>query len=140
MTDLRRVTDTFSVAPQLAAEDFAELKALGVKTVIGNRPDGESPHEMQSDEAEAAAAAAGIAYVYAPFQGTPTEEAVEAVMNLGPGPVVAYCRSGTRSITAWALAQAKSGAMDADSIVRAAEGAGYNLGNLKEFLRSLAAR
>lgn len=139
MADIRKVTPNFAVAPQIEAADFAELARLGYTTVIANRPDGESRHDMQSAEAAAAAAAAGMAFIYAPFQGQPTPQAVEAVIQAGQGPVLAYCRSGTRSITAWAIAQAGSGRLDAETIISAAHTAGYDLHNLKEFLRSLAA-
>jgi uncharacterized protein (TIGR01244 family) len=138
MADIRQVTPNFAVAPQIEKEDFADLAARGFKTVIDNRPDGESHGDIQSAEAEAAAKAAGLAFIYAPFQGQPTPQAVEAVIQAGQGPVLAYCRSGTRSVTAWALAQAKSGRLDADAIIASARGAGYDLSHLKEFLRSLA--
>jgi uncharacterized protein (TIGR01244 family) len=139
MADIRQVTPNFAVAPQIEAEDFAALAALGYKTVIDNRPDGESSGDIQSAEAKAAATAAGLTFIYAPFQGQPTPQAIEAVVQAGQGPVLAYCRSGTRSITAWAIAQASSGRLDADAIVSAARDAGYDLGGLKEFLRSLSA-
>jgi len=139
MADIRQVTPNFAVAPQIEAEDFAALAGLGFKTVIDNRPDGESHGDIQSADAEAAASAAGLTFIYAPFQGQPTPQAVEAVIRAGQGPVLAYCRSGTRSITAWAIAQAKSGRLDADAIIASARAAGYDLGHLKEFLRSISA-
>ena len=140
MADIRQVTPTFAVAPQIEAEDFATLAGLGFTTVIDNRPDGESPGDVLSAEAEAAAKAAGLAFIYAPFAGQPTPQAVEAVIQAGQGPVLAYCRSGTRSITAWAIAQATAGRPDADGIIAAARGAGYELGGLKDLLRSLSAK
>lgn len=140
MADIRQLTPTFAVAPQLAAEDFADLAAQGFKTVIGNRPDGESPGEMQSAAAIAAAKAAGLAYIYAPFAGRPTQDSVDAVINAGQGPVLAYCRSGTRSTTAWAIAQAASGQMNAADIIAAAAEGGYNLRHLEDYLQSLQPR
>jgi sulfide:quinone oxidoreductase len=139
MADIRQITPSFAVAPQIEAADFAALVSLGYRTVIDNRPDGESPDDLQSADALAAAKAAGLAFIYAPFQGQPTPQAVEAVIQAGPGPVLAYCRSGTRSITAWAMAQAKTGLLDAGSIVAAGHAAGYDLSPLKNFLRSLRA-
>ena len=139
MADVRRVTESFAVAPQLHAEDMAELKAQGFRHIISNRPDDEAPDGAGADDLKKAAEAAGLTYVHAPFVGQPTLEAVEAAAKAA-GKTVAYCRSGTRSVTAWALAQAKSGAMTADDIVRAASGAGYNLSALKDALRQLGAR
>jgi uncharacterized protein (TIGR01244 family) len=139
MADLRRVTESFAVAPQLHAEDMAELKAQGFRHVISNRPDDEAPDGASAADVKKAAEAAGLTYVHAPFVGQPTPEAVEAAAKAA-GKTVAYCRSGTRSVTAWAVAQAKSGAMTADDIVHAASGAGYNLSALKDALRQLGAR
>jgi uncharacterized protein (TIGR01244 family) len=139
MAEVRRVTDGFSVDPQLQLEDFADLKAMGFEHVINNRPDGEAHDQPTSAEAEAAARAAGLTYVHAPFVGQPTVEAVEAAAKAA-GKTLAYCRSGTRSVTAWALSQAQSGRMASDEIVRAAAGAGYNLSALKDALRRLGGR
>lgn len=140
MADIRQVTETFAVAPQLEIEDFAELKALGFSHIINNRPDSEVGHgQPTSKEAEAAAKAAGLTYVHAPFAGQPTPEAVQAAAKAA-GKTLAYCRSGTRSVTAWALAQAQNGRMSAEEIIQAASGAGYNLSALKDALRQLGAR
>ncbi len=124
--DLRPVTDGFAVSPQLDLEDFPELARLGFRHVINNRPDGEGPGQPASAQAEAAAKAAGLTYVHAPFAGQPPPAAIDAMqeqLTSAAGPVIAYCRSGTRSITAWAIAQAKSG-RDVDAILQAFRNAG----------------
>jgi uncharacterized protein (TIGR01244 family) len=140
MADIRQVTDTFAVAPQLEIEDFAELKAMGFAHIINNRPDSEiGGGQPRSMEAEAAAKAAGLTYVHAPFVGSPTPEAIQAAAKAA-GKTLAYCRSGTRSVTAWALSQAQNGRMSAAEITEAAAGAGYNLSALKDALRQLGAR
>ena len=138
MADIRQVTDQFAVAPQIALEDFALLKGLGFSHVISNRPDGESADQPSAAAAEAAAITAGLTFVHAPFVGQPTAEAVKAVMA-AKGKTLAFCRSGTRSVTAWAMAQASAGAQGRD-IVAAAAGAGYNLGSMADLLRQLGAR
>ena len=53
------------------------------------------------------------------------------------GPVLAYCRSGTRSCNLWALAAAKAG-RNPTLIVMQAEGAGYDLSGLRPTLESLS--
>lgn len=143
MADIRPLTDQFMVAPQIEEGDFAALAARGFRMVINNRPDGESHDQMSSAQAEAAAKAAGLGYVHAPFVGAPSRDAVDAVravLDAGPGPYLAYCRSGTRSATAWALAEAARGEMSVDDIVARAERAGYNLNGMKDLLRNLAPR
>jgi uncharacterized protein (TIGR01244 family) len=138
MADIRQVTEQFAVAPQVELDDFADIAALGFTHIINNRPDGEAPDQPSSTEAEAAAKAAGLSYVHAPFVGQPTAEAVKAVMA-SRGRTLAYCRSGTRSVTAWALAQANNAA-PADEIVQAAANAGYNLAPMTGLLRQVGAR
>lgn len=137
--DLRKVTDDFAVAPQIEADDFEELARLGYRHILNNRPDGEAPGQMTSSQAREAARAAGLTYVHAPFVGQPTEEALKALAAISPGsgPTFAYCRSGTRSVTAWAIYVARSKTLDPDVILEKARNAGYNLDGLKEFLRNL---
>jgi len=138
MADIRQVSETFWVSPQILADDFPALAAAGFVRIINNRPDGEDPGQMTSRQAETEAARAGMDYVYAPFVGRPTSEALEAVRG-AEGKTLAYCRSGTRSVTAWALSQASRGALAPD-IVRAAAEAGYDLGPLSPVLKQMGAR
>lgn len=129
MTDFRRVSDTLSVSPQITPEEVAQAKAMGFTTLINNRPDGEVPGQPTSAEIEAAATAAGLSYVHIPVRGGPTPEQVEqnrAAVEASSGPVLAFCRTGTRSIVTWSIGQAKSG-RDRAELVRAGADAGYDL-------------
>lgn len=130
MTEFRRVTDQLSVAPQIAIADLAAAAAQGFKLVINNRPDGEDPAQPTSAEIEAAARAAGLDYAYVPVRGAPTREQVEterAILDEHPGPVLAFCRSGTRSINTWSIGELESGERTRDELVRLGEAAGYDL-------------
>ena len=141
MSEFRRVTATFSVAPQLALEDFARAAASGFRTVINNRLDGEQPGQPTSAQAAAAAKAAGLDYVALPFTGAPAPAIVAetaALLERAQEPVLAYCRTGTRSVTAWALAQALSGANTPEEIIALAADAGYDLSGARGALRQLA--
>ena len=138
MADIRQVTEQFAVAPQLELDEFAEVAALGYTHIINNRPDGEGPGQPSSAQAEAAAKAAGLSYVHAPFVGQPTPDAVKAAAQ-ARGKTLAYCRSGTRSVTAWALAQAGDGG-NAEQIIGAAGNAGYNLAPMGGMLKQLGAK
>jgi sulfide:quinone oxidoreductase len=141
MPDIRTVTADFSVAPQISEADIAAIAAIGFKTLINNRPDDEVPGQMTDAAAQAAAQAAGLAYVSIPFAGAPhpahVEETVTALES-NPGPVLAFCRSGTRSVTVWALAQAVAGALPPEDIIKAAAEAGYDLSPYKLALTRLA--
>lgn len=130
MADLRRVTDDFAVAPQLRPEDMTELAASGVKLVINNRPDAEVEDQPTAAELAKAARAAGVDYVHVPVRGPATPDQIAAVAEAvagADGPVVAFCRSGTRSITTWAKGQTARGQRSRDELVALARNAGYDL-------------
>lgn len=130
MTDFRQVTDDFSVSPQISLDDLSVAAAQGFKLVINNRPDGEQPGQPSSAEVEAAARAAGLDYVHIPVVGQPTPDQVEANRQAvagAEGPVLAFCRSGTRSIVTWSIGQALSGERPRGELVSLGRDAGYDL-------------
>lgn len=91
----------FSVAPQLAPEDMSAVAEAGYKSVIINRPDFEGGADQPtSADVMAAARAAGLRVEYQPVvSGAMTQQDVERfgqLLEALPGPVLAYCRSGTR--------------------------------------------
>lgn len=131
MTEFRTVADGFAVAPQLDASDLQRAAAEGFRQVINNRPDGEEPGQPSSAEMQRAAEASGLAYLHVPVRGMPAREQVEAVdAALADGPTLAFCRSGTRSIATWALAEALSGRRPRDEVVRLCAQAGYDMSGL----------
>jgi len=130
MTDFRRVTDVFSVAPQIEPADIAEAARQGFVLVINNRPDGESPDQPSSELMELQAQAANIAYAHVPVTGMPTQaqiDRVQALTEQAAGPVLAFCRSGTRSIVTWSIGQAQSGLRTPQALIEAGHAAGYDL-------------
>jgi len=130
MTDFRHVTDELSVAPQISVADVAEAKARGFAAIVCNRPDGEDPGQPAAAEIAAAAQAAGLTYTHIPVRGAPGPAEVEAMrqaVDAADGPVLAYCRSGTRSITTWSIGQAMSGARERGELVALGRAAGYDL-------------
>lgn len=130
MADFKRLAPNYAVAPQLSVADVAEAARQGFATIVANRPDGEAPGQPTLDEIAAAAQAAGLAFVGIPISGPPPPAAVDSTVGAiaaTKGPVLAYCRSGTRSATLWAMATAKTGAMPVADILKAAKAAGYDL-------------
>jgi uncharacterized protein (TIGR01244 family) len=134
--ELKRINQHVSVSPQISPEDIPTLKASGFTTIINNRPDGESPDQPLGDAIEAAAQAAGMLYHYIPLgrDGVSPDmvERMTDALDESEGPVLAYCRSGTRSTTLWALAQA--GKLPADRIIAEAAAAGYDMSHLADHL------
>ena len=134
MTDFRKLSDTMLASPQIEAADIAAAKEAGVSLIVNNRPDGEAPGQPTGADIARAAADAGIAYRAIPvtgagFSAAQVDAMVEALEN-AEGPVLAYCRSGTRSTFLWSLAQAKAGG-DPDAIVAAAASAGYDVSPIR---------
>lgn len=134
--DLKRINDHISVSGQILPEDVATLKAAGFTTIINNRPDAEQPDQPAGAQIEAAAKAVGLAYHAIPLgrDGVSANmvEKTRAVLEGSQGPVFAFCRSGTRSTTLWALSQA--GEMDANEIISGAADAGYDMSHLAAHL------
>ena len=137
----RRIDETITVAPQITPEDVAAIKAAGFVAIVNNRPDGEEPGQPTGDAIRAAAEDHGLAYTAIPVTHAgfshPQLDAMATAMAEAGGPVLAYCRSGTRSCNLWALAEAKAGG-DPDSIEVAASGAGYDLSSVRPLLDALA--
>ena len=114
MSDLpfTQLNDEYAVAPQLTADDVQAVCQAGFRTLLITRPDGEGGADQPtSEEMIKAAESLGITAVYLPIiSGGPTEGEIEefaiVIENL-PKPVLAYCRSGNRSATVYALAAAK---------------------------------
>jgi uncharacterized protein (TIGR01244 family) len=133
---MRRLDEMTLVAPrQIGVDDIPALAARGIRLIVNNRPDGEEPGQPASAEIEAAARAAGLGYRHIPIAGGFPAAQVEAMAEaLEDGPVLAFCRTGTRSTYLWALARSSLGA-DAESLVRQAAEAGYDLSPLAPYLR-----
>jgi uncharacterized protein (TIGR01244 family) len=143
MRDFRKLTENISVSQQITLEDVTAAAAEGVALIINNRPDGEDPYAPQGDEIADAAAAAGINYLAIPVGHSgfsePQVDAMIAALEQAEGPILAYCRSGTRSTLLWALAAAKQG-IEPDSIARIAAQAGYDVSPVRPMIDMLSPR
>lgn len=135
-----RLTPDYAVAPQFAATDMPAVKAAGFTTVICNRPDDEVPSSFGSAAMRAAAEAEGLTFVVNPVEsgdlGLQQADAQRAAVEAATGPVLAYCRSGTRSSIVWAIAMAKT--LGVDEVIVAAGRGGYQLGQLRPVLEEAA--
>lgn len=111
--EYRQISDDFSVAPQITPEEVADIKKAGFKSVICNRPDNEQPGQPAAEIVRAAVEAAGLEFRYVPVvSGQMTmanvEDMAKVLADL-PGPVFAYCRSGTRCTNLYAAVQQMKG-------------------------------
>src|SRR3546814_8493300 len=104
MTVFKALDEKTLVAGQIAPADLAAAKALGVTTVINNRPDGEAPDQPRGSEIAEAAQAAGLGYVAILVTSGFSMEQVLTMrdaLTSADGPVLAFCRPGTRSTNLW---------------------------------------
>ncbi len=140
--DVRHLTPSYAVSPQITPEDVPALRAAGFAAVICNRPDGENPTGLRAADLRAAVEAAGMAFIENPLipgAFTPENIAVQArVQDEATGPVFAYCASGNRSSIAWAMTQA--GRIATEELVARAARWGYNLEPFRARLDDLAKR
>ena len=132
------LTPSLSVSSQLSEADIAQAARDGFRAIIDNRPDGEEPGQLSAETVRKLAAAHGMGFAHVPTVGSNiTDEDVagmaDALARLD-GPVLAYCRTGTRSTTLWALTQA--GGQPAEAILAIAAQAGYDLSTLRPRLET----
>jgi len=130
--DIRRLSDEFSVSPQIAIADLQAIWDLGFRTMICNRPNREDMGQPDVEEVEAAARAIGFefAHISADSGKAAMPHAIETRRVLAdlPKPVFAYCRSGTRCTVIWSLMQL--GEMEDHDILAATAAAGYDMSPL----------
>jgi len=138
---VKQLTEEFAVADQLTADDVDTLAAAGYKTIICNRPDGEAAGQPPRAEVEAVAQEHGMGFRYIPVvSGQLTMNDIaefSAALDEVDGPVLAYCRSGTRSIQLWGLARGLKG-MDPNEIVLLGAEAGFDLRGVAGWLSEQA--
>ena len=130
MTDFRTVTEAFAVSGQITPAGVRAAAARGFALIINNRPDGEAPDQPTSASIEVAARAAGLSYLHIPVVGRATlaqVAAMDGAVAAGGGKTLAFCRSGTRSITTWAQGQAQAGRRSRAALISLGAGAGYDL-------------
>jgi uncharacterized protein (TIGR01244 family) len=112
--ELLALAPGLSVAGALDRTDIEALAKAGVRTIVNNRPDGEDPGQLPAAEAKRLAEAQGLAYHHIPITAASLTradvDAFAATVRKAEAPVVAHCRSGTRSTLLWALMRLQDGA------------------------------
>jgi len=137
MVDIIQLEPDIAVAPQLVEADFAEIAARGFRSVVNNRPDGEAPDQLPNAQAAAAARRLGLAFRYQPVKnGNVTDDDVVGdfarLVDELPGPILFYCRTGTRCTILWT--QVAASRLGVDTALSVAHKAGYELEVLRDTL------
>lgn len=138
--EIRPLSPTFAVSPQIGVEDIPAIKEAGYTTIICNRPDPEVPPSHQAAAIGEAARAAGLSFIINPVthQGLVMDMITgqKASMDAADGPILAYCASGTRSSIVWSFTQA--GKVPTQDIIAATANAGYDLGGMGPQIDAMA--
>lgn len=114
--DIRRMDDPISVSPQIKLENAHKLSALGFESIICNRPDGEEAAQPATADICQAAMGAGLDFRHIPVvESKITDNDIAlfrpALIDL-PKSILAYCRSGARSATLWALSMVETASIE----------------------------
>ena len=139
---ISKLADNLYISPQLTPIDITEAQKLGIQSVICNRPDNEEAEQLLFSNIQTWLNAAGITHSHHQPVVTPTItlEDVQHFQKLfanSPKPVLAYCRTGTRSTLLWAYYQVQNG-VPLEQVVTAAQQAGIHLDNFLPRLQEIA--
>jgi len=107
-----RLTDTYSISPQLRPADLKTLAQEGFTRIICNRPDGEALGQPSIAEMEKAAAEAGLSFFALPFgMPGPSAAMIDELRTLlhTSEKTLAYCASGQRSALLFGTALIRDG-------------------------------
>lgn len=131
--NINRITKKVAVGAQVDPGDVEKIAAAGYKSIVCNRPDGEASGQPPHDGIESEATRHGLQFRYLPVIAGQVTEADAADFGMAidelPGPVFAYCRTGTRCTALWSLDQGRRGE-PVSAIVEAAREAGYDMAHL----------
>jgi uncharacterized protein (TIGR01244 family) len=141
MSKFIQITPDFAVAGQLEPDDVARAAALGFRTIINNRPDGEERGQPTSEETQRTVQAFGLGYAHIPttrsdvFSDDVVRHTAEALAGQ-TGPVLAHCKSGQRSAIVWAAVMARE--RPVAEVLAALSAAGLDLSFLRDELERQA--
>ncbi len=138
---MKKLVDGFFVAPQVSEADIQSAAKAGIRVIINNRNEGEAPAQPDSATVKEWAEAAGMLYFAVPVSmqqlNQETLRSYRDAAAQDEGPVLAYCASGMRSASVWALVQSAQGKMAVADILQAVAAAGYDPAPLAGALQQL---
>ena len=137
MFEAKYITPNFAVSPQLQPGDLYKIKAAGFKTIIGARPDEEDGVEFFSADVRKQAEALELDFHFVPAEphdmfNPKVVNAFDAALKNSPGPILAYCKSGTRTAVLWALSASRR--QSVDTVIKLSEDAGFEFDIMEDEL------
>ncbi len=130
-----KVNELFFVSGQIDHESIMTLKEENFENIICNRPDNEEPDQPTKKSVEDICKKNFLNFYDLEFK--PGDIDFDKILKTfkiisEKKKTLAYCRTGTRSITLWAFASCNN--MDVDQILDAVAQAGYDLNHLRDVL------
>ena len=134
--NFRKLNEKIFIAGQISLENLSEIAISGIRSIICNRPDEEGENQLQSECASNKAKELGLHFCYLPVDSRNIKQVNvinqhNALINL-PGPILMYCKSGTRSATLWALSKADK--MDHSKLIQTIEKSGLPTQHVRYYL------
>ncbi|HEY9696033.1 MAG TPA: sulfur transferase domain-containing protein [Trichocoleus sp.] len=141
MTDsIKPISDSFSAAGQVSADDLQQAAAQGFKSVLNLRsPDEPGFSVNEQHQAEAA----GLDYTNVPLNPSQAEEdkiaTALAALEALPQPTLIHCAAGARAGAIALIATATQAKLTAEEVIIKAQQAGLNpeQPHLHQFVESL---
>lgn len=135
---MKQISERLSVTPQLAAADIRRAKSQGFAAIINNRPDGEEPGQPSADGNRSVAVESGLAYEHIPVAAGQINEAqvraFQAAVSRADGPVLAHCKTGTRSAMLHAIGEVLDGRMSSEEVEPLGQRLGLDLSGAVRWL------
>ncbi len=139
-----KISETLSVSTQPSLEEIKTLRSQGFTTIINNRPDGEDDAQPGTTSEAQAADQGDLAYAYIPVTLTTITEAdvraFQAALLRSNGPVLAHCKSGTRSLSLHIIGEVLDGRMAAEDLPAFGQQHGFDTSAAQKWLTRHAAR
>tara|TARA_R100000322_G_scaffold62568_1_gene38824 strand:+ start:97 stop:657 length:561 start_codon:yes stop_codon:yes gene_type:complete len=138
--DIKQLDERLSVTAQPGLDDLETLAQAGYRTIISNRPRGESEDQPDMRALQAKAEALGMVWREIPVRpGEYSQQDIDAfaqVLEVSPAPMIGFCRTGRRVSHLWAFSQAPQ--CPIADLMAAAQSAGHDLEPLKSDLQRYA--
>jgi uncharacterized protein (TIGR01244 family) len=135
---MKKISDRLYVAPQLTANDIRQARAQGIAAIINNRPDGEEPGQPSAAQNRSVAEVEQLAYAHIPVTAGQVSEgqvrAFQKALSEAGGPVLAHCKTGTRSATLYAIGEVLDGRMSKDRVIPFGQSVGLDLSGAVKWL------
>ncbi|EJJ28461.1 bifunctional sulfur transferase/dioxygenase Blh [Rhizobium sp. CF142] len=138
------ISEKLSVSPQPSVEDIQSLRDRGFKTLINNRPDKEDTFQPGTQAERQEAKHRDLSYAFIPVAASTITEAdvraFQRAVNESEGPVLAHCKTGTRSLNLYLIGEVLDGRMSADQVIEFGRSRGLDTSMTASWLKQHAAR